>query len=99
MKFKKVVNVIIGIIIFSIIGDYSYQEKQSAYNIITPLLLFTVLIAPILVYLFYNLFVKKKRTNKQKEVILKEIRAKKAEFIQLENSVNSIMGYKDKINL
>src|SRR3989339_1219966 len=93
------VNVIIGIIIFSIIGDYSYQEKQSAYNIITPLLLFTVLIAPILVYLFYNLFVKKKRTNKQKEVILKEIRAKKAEFIQLENSVNSIMGYKDKINL
>lgn len=93
------VNIVLAIILFSIIEDYPFEEKESAKNIIIPLILFTVFLGPLIFYFIYEIFFKKKRANIQKGKILEEIKARKAEFSQLEISVNSIMNYKNTISL
>lgn len=92
-------NFILLIIIGGVLADYTYEEKEAANSIFYPLLGLSILVGPILLYLFYNLFIKKKRTIKQKGEILEEIKAKISEFMQLRISVNSIITYKDTLNI
>ena len=78
--------------------DFAFMEEKVSNKAL--LITFIILLSlPLLYYFFYNIILKKNRTFKQKGKILEEIKAQKAEFGQLENSVNSIMDYKDKLNI
>ncbi len=90
-------NTLLFFIIAGAIGGF--KLGSSPFESALDAIVFSFLVIfPFLYYAYYNYFLKKKNTDKQKEKILATIETKRASYQQLENSLIKLNEYKNYIS-
>lgn len=95
-SFGKIYGYGIGIIF--LIAAFIVIPNTEEDSVIRDITFSSMFILPLIAYLFYRFVIKENSVTEQKRKILAEITSNKSKFIQLENSLQSLNDYKNRLS-